>query len=177
MNECWRQRGLPELWRRFKDECTGKHCLFNYVTDELWASSGVWLSTFDRLVHRPFKMCPYRTNWLLGLQDCCLQLSQEPVIWTTSHSPLHFLGSWTIDPASAKSNGWDNDTYTDSCHFSEINVFKIISGPRCVASGMLVLSPAPLSSVVAARSFLENRPSKPLHTRSVWNQLDEQYLR
>ncbi len=47
-----------------------------------------------------------KTGRFLGLRYCYLQLSREPLIQTTSHSTLPFLGSSAVHPPSVKSIGW-----------------------------------------------------------------------
>ncbi len=59
-----------------------------------------------KLVQCPFKTCLFGTGWLRGLRYCCMQLSQEPLFQTTSHSTLHFLGSSATHPPSVKLIGW-----------------------------------------------------------------------
>ncbi len=54
----------------------------------------------------PFNMCPFRTGRLLGLRYCCLQLSRETPIQTTSHMTLHFCRSSAIHTLSVKLIGW-----------------------------------------------------------------------
>ncbi len=56
-----------------------------------------------RLVQCPLRMCLFGTGRMLGLWYCCLQLSREPLIQTTSHWTLHFLGSSVIHPPSVES--------------------------------------------------------------------------
>ncbi len=77
--------------------------------------NGHWINTgFTQLMQCPFKTCKFRMGQLLGRWYCCLQLSQEPLIQTTSHWTLHFLGSSAIHPPSVKSIRW--------------TVFEIIEG-------------------------------------------------
>lgn len=136
MNECWcsglwevKATRSPELWRRFKDEWTDKHCLSNNVTNELWVSLWVWLSTFYKLVQCPFGTRLFGTGRLFGLRHCCLQLSWEPLIQTASHWTLRFLQSSAIHPPSVKSIRWDRHTYIqtdrDSFHFSQISFIDV----------------------------------------------------
>ncbi len=56
-------------------------------------------------MHRS-KMVGLERQGLSGSAGWCFSLSREPLIQTTSHSTLHFLGSSAIHPLSVKSIGW-----------------------------------------------------------------------
>ncbi len=103
----------------------------------------------------------------------CLSLSGEPLIQTTSHSTLHFLGSSAIHPPSVKSIRWMiveiTEGQTDRFLSFIVRIVQCLFGawPFGTLTNCLAPRSAACSVVkncsMSACSILENRSSDRLH--------------
>lgn len=88
---------LPDYQFQWQLEFT---CFITLIAIAYYKSMASPFNRYSVLVMRPLEM-----GRLYGLQYCCLHLSLELLIQTTSHSTLQALGS-AINPPSVKLISW-----------------------------------------------------------------------